>query len=1214
MEGTVKEESIKTLDEGEIPEKAEDSNEILEKNEERERQWWIDNPEALSNLYPSLNDPFFNKKIAEKKEFNDNRLDEKKYEINERAKDLCLKEFELAPHQHFVKNFLSFQTPYNSVLLYHGLGTGKTCSAIGIAEEMRDYIKQIGTSQRIIVVASPNVQDNFKLQLFDESKLKIVNGLWNLQTCVGNKLLKEVNPLNQKGFPKSKIVSMIKTIINNSYVFMGYGEFANTIERHSEIQSVSVENREKLIKKKLNDFFNNRLIIIDEVHNIRISDDKKGKKIAEQIRKLVKNVENLRLLFLSATPLYNSYKEIVDLLNIMNMNDNRSTISIKDIFDSDGNLVEGGKELLERKANGYISFVKGDNPYSFPFRVWPYDFNPEKTLLDIPYPEYSLTGDKIGKKIKHLSLYINELSGYQGLGYSYIINNLSSQSKGVIKNLDSLGYIELQKPLEALNIVYPNNNLAEEMLDADIQVEDIVGKNGLFKTMDFKTTITPPFKGDFEYKSEILDTFGRIFSPENISTFSAKISAITQNIMNSEGVCLIYTHYVDGGVVPIALALEELGITRYGDTNSLFKKSPVLPLDLRDYTNNSNKDAIHAKYIAITGDRTISPNNKKEISAATNSDNINGNNVKVIIITQAGSEGIDFKFVRQVHIMEPWYNLSRIEQIIGRGVRNCSHILLPFEKRNVQIYLYGSILIEKEEEAADLYVYRIAEDKAEKIGKITRILKEISIDCLLNQSQNNYNADILDKNVLIKLSNLKEIKYQVGDKPFTAQCDYLESCFYKCKPSNIIDDINNLSNTDFFIFNNNEVIIKKIKDLFTEKYYYSKSDLIKLINLVKIYPIEHINASISELIEDKSNFLIDKYGRLGNLINIGDLYFFQPIELTDKNISLFDRSVPLTYKHKGITLNPNDIVFNEKLPKTEEKKKLSLKLGKSKLTKDDSIIKDSEIKQETEKSIEKPEVSVIESIDFKEGQKIMRTIISNNNSVKEKHKLTRGETDWYKYASVIVKELIKIGKNPAILDEIILIHSLEMLMKQDIINLLNYLYNNTKLLPLEEKVKLYFNNQIMSDGKIKTILVENWNEKTKKPSTQLLIFKDKRWLEAESEDYKDVEELIKAKIVPKSEWNDIMGFIVNFKNNYMVFKIKDDKPGTLGARCDQGGKTNDTRLNYLLGENYFKSENIKTKSIIELCVWQEILMRLANIESRNNKIWFMNPITYILSN
>ena len=1217
MDGTIKDESIKTVDSKELStKKSEDFNEILNKNEKEEIDWWKEHPEALPNLYPSLNDPLFSKKIAEKKQFNDSKLDDKIYDINKRANDLCLSEFELANHQLFVKNFLSFQTPYNSVLLYHGLGTGKTCSAIGIAEEMRDYIKQIGTSQRIMVVASPNVQDNFKLQLFDESKLKLVNGLWNLQTCVGNKLLKEVNPLNQKGFPKSKIVSMIKTIINNSYVFMGYGEFANTIERHSEIQSASIENRDKLIKKKLNDFFNNRLIIIDEVHNIRISDDKKGKKIAEQIRKLVKNVDNLRLLFLSATPLYNSYKEIIDLLNIMNMNDNRSTISLKDVFDNEGNLIPGGKELLERKATGYISFVKGDNPYSFPFRVWPYEFDQKNTLVDMPYPEFTLTGERIGKKINHLSLYINEISPYQGLGYSYIINNLSTQSKGVIRNLDSLGYIELQKPLEALNIVYPNESLAEDMLDADIQVEDIVGKNGLFKTMNFKTTITPPFKGDFEYKSDILETFGPIFSPENISTYSSKISAICKNIINSEGVCLIYTHYVDGGVVPIALALEELGITRYGDTSSLFKKSPILPLDLRNYTNNNNKDSIPAKYIAITGDKSISPNNKKEIAAATNKDNLNGNNVKVIIITQAGSEGIDFKYVRQVHIMEPWYNLSRIEQIIGRGVRNCSHILLPFEKRNVQIFLYGSILIDREEEAADLYVYRIAEDKAEKIGKITRILKEISIDCLLNQSQNNFAADKLNKTVLIKLSNLKDIEYRVGDKPYTAQCDYLESCFYKCNPSNIIDDINDLSNNEAFIFNNNEVIIKRIKQLFGEKYFYDKNDLIKQINQIKIYPLEHINAALTELLEDKSNYLIDKYSRLGNLVNIGNLYFFQPIELKNKNISIFDRSVPLTYKHSGITLNPNEIVYPDKVTEVKEKPKIALKLSKAKILTDKESDKD--IKTGTiAKELEKPDViklSKIDDLEFKEGQKVARSIIANNNSVKERHKISRGETDWYKYASLIIKELIKLGQNQAILDEIVLVHSLEMLMKKDTVNLLNYIYNNEKLLPIEEKIKSYYETMIMSDGKIRTILVENWNEKSKKPSTELLIWKDNKWLQAETEDYKDVENLIKEKIIPKTFWNDIMGFIVNFKNNYMVFKIKDDKPGTLGARCDQGGKTNETRLNYLLGENYFTQESIKSKSIIELCVWQEILMRLANIDERDKKVWFMSPIDYILSN
>ena len=116
-----------------------------------------------------------NIKIAEKKEFNDNKYDGKLYDIEEQAKKLCDADFDLVPHQIFVKNFLSFQTPYNSLLLYHGLGTGKTCSAISVAEEMRTYLNQLGISQRIIVVASPNVQENFKLQLFDERKLKLVD-------------------------------------------------------------------------------------------------------------------------------------------------------------------------------------------------------------------------------------------------------------------------------------------------------------------------------------------------------------------------------------------------------------------------------------------------------------------------------------------------------------------------------------------------------------------------------------------------------------------------------------------------------------------------------------------------------------------------------------------------------------------------------------------------------------------------------------------------------------------------------------------------------------------------------------------------------------------------------------------------------------------------------------------------------------------------------
>jgi hypothetical protein len=68
-----------------------------------------------------------------------------------------------------------------------------------------------------------------------------------------------------------------------------------------------------------------------------------------------------------------------------------------------------------------------------------------------------------------------------------------------------------------------------------------------------------------------------------------------------------------------------------------------------------------ARYSMITGDPRISPDNDFEVKSITNDDNINGHKIKVVLISKAGSEGLDFKFMRQVHILEPWYNMNRIE-------------------------------------------------------------------------------------------------------------------------------------------------------------------------------------------------------------------------------------------------------------------------------------------------------------------------------------------------------------------------------------------------------------------------------------------------------------------------------------------------------------------------------------------------------------------------
>ena len=112
------------------------------------------------------------------------------------------------------------------------------------------------------------------------------------------------------------------------------------------------------------------------------------------------------------------------------------------------------------------------------------------------------------------------------------------------------------------------------------------------------------------------------------------------------------------------------------EINHHFSKARKEKLQLKD------KSGPVQKYAMITGDISISPNNLEEIKALTNDDNKYGSKVKVVIISKAAAEGIDLKNIRQVHILEPWYNMMRIEQIIGRGVRNLSHMLLPFIERN----------------------------------------------------------------------------------------------------------------------------------------------------------------------------------------------------------------------------------------------------------------------------------------------------------------------------------------------------------------------------------------------------------------------------------------------------------------------------------------------------------------------------------------------------
>jgi len=1198
--------------------------------------------EGLEFLYPTLNAPDFALNIAQRKEFNDTKhnaiMPVSQNQMETEAAKMCGAAFELAPHQLFVRNFLSAMTPYNSLLLYHGLGTGKTCSAISVAEEMRDYMHQVGAVKKILVVASVNVQDNFRKQLFDFNKLKFsrVTRQFVIRGCTGTKLLKEVGAnaeltdLTERNVEsvRASIVQRITRLINANYEFMGYIELANLVHRLTTTKEGSAKPEAiRAIKHE----FNYRLLIVDEIHNVRSDEEakdvtkkakKEGTSVSAELYKLVRYADNLRLLLLSGTPMYNDPREIVWLLNLMNVNDRRATISVSDVFDRDGNLLrldgrEVGAELLRIKSTGYISVVKGENPYIFPYRMTPREFAPQHSFLlnRDKHPTLQLNGTQIPDPLQHLDVYLNPAGAYQETVYNYIIDR---KRLDMSDDATSFGSFLLKQPIEALNMVYPsvefdrlvarrpqaaaaadaNVRAADVALIEKMDVKGLLGDAGLRRVMKYEESEDGTRISNFEYKPTTRTNFGHIFSRAEIGKYSSKIASICAQIEKAAGIVMIYSEYIGGGAVPIALALEEMGFTRYDkDVGSLFKTAPV-PQRIIQY-DGATKNRFAAKYAMFTGDKQLSPDNRAELEALT-TDNANGQRIKVVIISKAGSEGIDFKNVRQVHIMEPWYNMNRIEQIIGRAVRNCSHSDLPFVERNVQLFLYGTLLSGSPDmEAADLYVYRLAEAKAAQIGQVSRILKENAVDCLLNIDQTKFSQEVIRRHNGGKDVTVRQVladgtvisQYAIGDRPFSFVCDYQATCEYKCAvgTSGPIK-VNDNTYSEPFIIMNADQIMQRIRDLFKVQHFYARKTL---LNHLIGHPREQVDVALTRMIADDGDHLVDRYGRTGRLINVGEYYLFQPSEITDPRIGIYERSAPLQFKREHISFP----LKNGTLERLAEKH---------------GFVKP--------KAIAPMQLMAVPT-QVQDMKKAYLEITIPTGLAKATDKNTK---TWNELCRDVIRELS--DTDPIILKRCVVEHFVEELMvsSHDIgLQYLNTLYAQAPGDEFDRFAREYFDGQILKNLKYageEGMLLLKMQATT---GMQLVIRKNaaSAWAAAPSSvEWRPYMDEIAARMPRESTLSPIIGFIAEFKEksggSYAVFKIKYVQEKGVGARCDQisSKQRRLTIVNQIIhGLNpdappMYTMEGTKDQNTARFCVLPELLLRSYNLMQKDGKHWFLTPV------
>lgn len=595
--------------------------------------------------------------------------------------------------------------------------THNSCSSITIAEAMlKDH--RAGDEPSIIVISTGTLKKSYEGQIFSISQTASLEAL--REQCTGDYYARLVGKLKVPATEKEKneLQRDVEAKISQRYEFHTYQNFAKQLER--------------LSKKGELDTIHDKVIIIDEAHNLRdVSKEEstgQQKALTQPLIDLLREGKNNRLVLLSATPMYNEPDEILWLLSLLCLNDKRLDILDPDHLPSlfrNGKLSSSMAQKLSSLASEYISYIRGNNPFTFPIRISP-------RLLGVPVLSTSVT-DKDMTDPAWPTYYLDGL----------VPTPLGSMQREDIQNKTIHDTRERMKIFEQMNcIVYKGET-------GDKWIEKM-----------FDVNVTPTLS--YRYKGS-KPTFWLSPTKELLGSIACKIQRICEFIKSSTGIVVVYSNFNYSGVIPLALALEHVGFGRYGGRNLLEGRKPT---NLEPYTyhgiSTPNYVILSGKDEIMKGGKTIS----NLLEYVNSPQNLDGKRVKVVILTPIAREGLTIKNVREIHIMTPWYNINSLEQVIGRVIRTCSHIKKPLEERNVTVYCHTTTNTDskgKPIDTADLKSYRISARKLTQTHQITNILRDHAWDCSLMKNLNYIPREVFDFTVQMRTSQGGTLEYHYGD-------------------------------------------------------------------------------------------------------------------------------------------------------------------------------------------------------------------------------------------------------------------------------------------------------------------------------------------------------------------------------------------------------------------------------------------------------------------
>lgn len=903
--------------------------------------------ESDGGLYPDLEEENFLPKLMRKREFQESKQKSIK-ESMEEGIDRCRtsEEFQLSSVQRFVSRFLSPRTPYNSGLFYHGVGVGKTCAAVTLCES---YL-EANPGRKAYIIAPPNIQEGFRRTIFDKDALVIQKGEKNTHRgCTGDIYLALTNTYDETN--RKTIESKVASAIKSRYEFFGYTSFYNFIR--TQLSSIKGKGKDAEARKVqiLREAFSNRPIIIDEAHNLRdnpnetedelkddttiqdSADSKAGKKLTPFLKEVLEVSEGITLVLMTATPMYNSYIEIIFLLNLLLLNDKFPTITVDDVFNQKTeSFTPTGRTLLGKIASHYVSFMRGENPLTFPLRLEP--LTEQRITV---WPTLGPKGDTLADPERNSTVRLPCVAAYMDPATETLYK---SKVKEIVSSSEGLGITNMDILIQAGNWIYPGEQ--DEFLER-------IRQNG------FDSTFAKEKNGSLVRYRSIDEERGASWLLESVlPAASGKAAVLVKRLAACRGVAFVYSRFVASGALTIALCLEANGYTAWGrDTGYLAdgnqhpdgRQCALCPRHERGHGRIPEEAGTPAhafkpaKFVLLTGSEELSPNNAAAITEARKTTNVYGEDVKVILGSQVAGEGLDLRFIREIMVYDSWYHLNKLEQVVGRGIRNCSHALLDTEKRNCTVtLLVNSYASEPQLETIDLYSYRQALKKAATVGSVTRVLKEYAVDCTLNRD-----AIVVEGLAPIPVvrdsTGFERLNVDINDTPLTVMCDWMETCEYACRAGNgapmemtiPLQDQDTSTYDEYTARHQMNTIRGYIQDLLSRGQSFITFETLQL--QFETIPRALLASIMSDMVQQRELKVETEHGK-GRIVYRNGYYVFQPDEIADI-------SIPIAIRMANIPV-PRDIFSPTTIAITETVDNIEGLVGKDAAKKIATEVDDSE--------------------------------------------------------------------------------------------------------------------------------------------------------------------------------------------------------------------------------------------------------------------------------